>query len=687
MPKPKNNPKIIAIAAPVTITAAEGEGESGPPSFDVVAYTGGLMDLDGWDAPVVVDLKGISFSKSLVANLDHDGSKRVGHVTATDKADGQLTLSGKVSAATDAAREVVESAAKGFIWQASIEANPDELREVAAGKSVKVNGQEFTGPLYVAARSTLCGFAFVSHGADENTSVSIAAKAAELKEPNMDPKIKAWAEGMGVDVDNATPEQIAGIEANYAGQNKKLAAVDPPTDIFAQRKASAARVRGIREVAETFLNLRRNTEEDIDAIEKMTDHAIESSMSVEAFRLAMWEACSDLPQSHTVTTRKEQPKISERILMAAVCESGNLNGIGKAFTDQELQAAHDRYKSGIGLKQLYREVAELNGYTGRDYDVTAEMNRYAMGGVPQPRIRAAGEFSTISIPGILSNVANKFLLEGWGSGEMVWENITAIESVQDFKQRSSYKLNGYLKYAKVGPSGEITHGTIGEETYTNQADTYGRMLALTRTDIINDDLGAITKVPYELGVGGNDAFNDVFWTEFLSADATFFDAGNLNVSAGTVTSATVIATLIAAELVFATQTKPNGTPLGQLPDRILCPPAQKRIFMAAMNSTLVVGDTGPIPSANTFAGNYEVHSSSYLIDQTKTGWSAVKWYLLINPARTPVISTAFLNGRRAPIIETGEATSFNTLGVQMRAYHDFGVNLQEPRGGVQGTGA
>jgi hypothetical protein len=46
---------------------------------------------------------------------------------------------------------------------------------------------------------------------------------------------------------------------------------------------------------------------------------------------------------------------------------------------------------------------------------------------------------------------------------------------------------------------------------------------------------------------------------------------------------------------------------------------------------------------------------------------------------------AFLNGQEAPTIESAEA-DFNVLGVQMRGYHDFGVNLQDNRGGVKSAG-
>jgi hypothetical protein len=46
---------------------------------------------------------------------------------------------------------------------------------------------------------------------------------------------------------------------------------------------------------------------------------------------------------------------------------------------------------------------------------------------------------------------------------------------------------------------------------------------------------------------------------------------------------------------------------------------------------------------------------------------------------------AFLNGQESPTIETTDA-DFKELGVQMRGYHDFGVALQDYRGGVKAKG-
>ena len=120
-------------------------------------------------------------------------------------------------------------------------------------------------------------------------------------------------------------------------------------------------------------------------------------------------------------------------------------------------------------------------------------------------------FSTVDIGGILSNVANKFLLEGFFAVERTWRNICAVRNVSDFKTVTSYRLIGKDQYEQVPPGGELKHGTLGNETYSNKADTYGLMLSIDRRDIINDDLGAITTVPRKLGRGSGLKINDIFW--------------------------------------------------------------------------------------------------------------------------------------------------------------------------------
>jgi len=678
----KNSDRLIAIACPVQIKAAEGDGDSkGPPSFSVVAYTGGALSLGNFGAPVVVDVKGISFAKSLIANLDHDRTKRVGHVTETSKADGQLTLGGKVSAATEAAREVVESAANGFVWQASIEAQADELREVAAGKTVKVNGQEFIGPLYVAARSTLRGFAFTSHAADDNTSVSIAAEAAEPKESKMDPKIKAWAESMGIEVDSATPEQEAKIVANYEGLHGKRPKTKVSlSDGIEARKAEAERIDAITEIA---LAACEKQPFHIDQIKSLAEDAIEGKWTVDKFRLELLEAT--MPQAHTVWSgTRERDRLTNRVLEAAVCMSGRLDGHEKMYSDQELQAAHDRFPRGIGLNQLLLIGAEANGYrSNHSREVTIEAQRAAFGMIGQQMIHA-NAFSTVSIPNVLSNVANKFLRDGWNAVDMTPLAVAAIRSVRDFKQITTVSLTGHLMFEELGASGEIKHGTVSDLTYNNQADTYAKMLAVTRKDIINDDLGALTAVPRRLGRGGALKLNDIFWTVFLNNTA-FFASGNNNVN--TAVADMTLGGLEATETIFMDQVDPDSKPLGVQPKILLVPTALKAAALALMASERIIDGSATTArgDANIYRGRFRVESSPYMSNSAYTGYSAAAWYMLADPNEMPVIEIAALNGNVMPVVETADA-DFNVLGIQMRGYSDVGVALQEYRGGVRADG-
>lgn len=673
---------IYAISDAIQISAADAAQPDGPKRFDVVAYTGGPMRVGGYSEPVVVDLEGMSFGKSIIANLDHDRSKRVGHVTDKSKEGGKLTLGGFASAATAFRDEVIASARDGFVWQASIEAQPTRLVELDAGKTAVVNGQTITGPAIIARKSVLKGFAFVSHGADDNTTATIAASAASHRETDMAQQgFEAWVEAMGFDIATLTDEQKAGLKANFNGKNapEKAKRVG---DVVAELQAEQEREEAIAAIVAREARGRSSAE--IAAIRELADRAISAKQDVKEFELEVLRACR--PQAHTVFSRRSRENtLSNEVIEAAVCLSGKLAKVENHFSEQTLDAAEKRFPNGIGLKEIFLIAAGANGHhtTGTNVDRNVLKAAFAEGGSP---IHASSGFSTLSVPGILSNIANKYLQVGFLSVDSAWRSISAIASVRDFKTKTSYTLTGAFEYEKVGPGGELKHGTVGEETYTNKADTYGKMFAITRTDIINDDLSALTAVPQRLGRGAGLKMNDVFWTEFLN-NSSFFSTGNSNVSTGA-GSALSLAGLTAAELKFLNQTDPNGKPLGLMPSILLVPPTLKATAMQLMQSQLLIDGTSTAAqgNANVFAGRFAVVSSPYMENSSYTGYSAAAWYLLANPMDLATIEMCFLNGKETPTVEQADA-DFATLGVQMRGYHDFGCNLQEPRAGVRSAGS
>ena len=246
----------------------------------------------------------------------------------------------------------------------------------------------------------------------------------------------------------------------------------------------------------------------------------------------------------------------------------------------------------------------------------------------------------------------------------------------------------------IGETLQVSISRFGPELIVSAtiiALLLARLFGIDRRDIINDNLGALTQVPQRLGRGGALKFNLVFWTKFMD-NAAFFTTARNNyyegATAGTDDTRLNIEGLTRAETAFFNQTDPDGNPLGAMPRVMLIPNALNTTGSALMNSTEIRNTTAntEAPISNPHAGKFSIVRSSYLSTATITGYSTTAWYLLSDPSDIPVIEAVFLNGNESPTVESADA-DFNTLGIQMRGYHDFGVEKQEYRGGVKMKGA
>jgi hypothetical protein len=670
-PKPLDDAqRSLALTAHAQIDLeAAGEGADPTvriPRFRMVAYTGVPMRIAAWRHPVIVDLAGLSIpSQSRPIRFSHDPSAGIGHTDSIRIESGQLVATGLVSRDTAIAREIVASAKNGFPWQASIGSSVEEFEFVKDGQNVLVNGQSYRGPLNVVRKATLGEISFVDLGADGATTASIAAQQrqefSDMSMSNDSNKVQ--------DQVAATAESNASTVVEAAA-TVTAAADDPVAQMRAQAAAESARIAAVRKLCAKH--------PDVEAT------AIAEGWDVNRTELEVLRA-SRPAVPHMITGAAPGSGgaggATSQMLEAACMLTAGLGNLDKLFDEQTLDTASKRFRGGIGLQELLLEAAWANGYSGRNFRDNRAVLRFAFG----HDIAASGGGSTIDIGGILSNVANKFLLEGFFSVERTWRNITAVRNVSDFKTVTSYRLIGKDQYEKVLPGGELKHGTLGEQSYSNKADTYGLLLSIDRRDVINDDLGAITTVPRKLGRGSGLKINDVFWAEFL-ANSNFFKTANKNYLEGADT-ALGIDGLTKAEVAFLDQVDPDGKPIGVMPAIALVPTALSAIGTQLYKSMELRETTSnaKYPIANPHQGKFRVEVSRYLANTLYTGHSAKAWYLLADPNDLPVIEVAFLNGQESPTIETAEA-DFNVLGVQMRGYHDFGVALQEPRGGVKAKG-
>ncbi|QDU33042.1 Mu-like prophage major head subunit gpT [Poriferisphaera corsica] len=638
--KTKTQATELAFLCPLQIKAASGEDQS-MPRFEMVAYTGGLMQVEGFDFPVVVDLEGLDISQQQIPiRLDHQARQGVGHTSTVDIQNGELVAEGLISRDTSWARDVAKSGSNGFPWQASIGASVIRSEFIPNGHQVEVNGQSFDGPIYIVREASLREISFVDSGADTKTSARVAAKKAddETAETKEDEQEETEEEETASDDVNAN-QTIQAMRSQIAGESRRIEAI---------RKICG------------------DDHRDIEA------KAIEEGWDTTKTELQVLRASRPQVPAMITTDRPRDANVFEAVaMMNAGLQASRLESL---YTSQILEAA-DKLR-GIGIQ----EFCELA--CGQQ--------------LPRFRRDASGwlqaAFSTTSLPGILSNIANKMLLEGYNYIEDTWRRICKIASVNDFKEHSRYRMTGSFKFEQVGADGELKHGQLDEQKFGQKADTHGIMFALTRQMIINDDMGAFTDIPRQIGMGAAEAIADAVWGLLLrnppQADGhAFFSNDHKNLKTGN-DSILNVDGLTAAEILFGQQIKPNGRPLGIQAALLLVPIALKVQAQLLMNS-LQLNETTTAnkakPATNPHVGKFDVISSSYLSNNSFTGASSKAWYLFADPNRLPALEVAFLNGIDRPTVEKTDA-DFNTLGIQFRGFIDFGVREQDYRGALKMKG-
>ncbi len=694
--------RILNLCAPVdgwleasADGAAPADGKPVLRRFAMTAYTGGPMTLAGWSHPVVVDLAGLQVSaKSRPILKDHNRSLIVGHTESIGVQGSRLMVSGVISGAGPVAREIVDSSRNGFPWQASLGAvaNPGAMEFVAKGRTAAANGQQFEGPVHIARRSVLGEVSFVALGADDNTTANVAAAA--IKETDM--TFDQWLEAKGFEsaslndtqkaslqtmFDAATPEPKPGAVTATATDDDCGSGGD--TDVVARiRTETAAETKRIGEVRRVCaVGGGRHT--DLEA------KAIAEGWDVNKTELEVLRAERPV---YTGVRRDADASQSARAVEAALCISAGLpeTQVGKWYDERTMNAALARDLRGAGLHTLLYETIRAGGEYIRPGRVDNDTIKAAFS-ADRRLIQASGSggssFSTISLSGILSNVANKTMLAAYTAVESVVAMFCAETDVNDFKEVTRYRLTGTGVFEKVGPDGELKHAGLSEQAYTNKVETFGRMIALTRQMMINDDLGAFLQIPRIIGRMSALKREEAVFELLLSNPATFFGVGNKNFISGAATNLGIDA-LTQGEQLFLDQTDTDGKPILLSPAVLLVPSALKVTAQVLMTETRLnettTTDKGK-PASNPHAGKWKPVATPYLNSQGFTGSSAKAWYLFANPADVAAMEIAYLRGKRTPTIESGD-TDFNTLGMQWRGYFDFGVAMQDSRAAIKSKG-
>ena len=676
------------------ITAAKDGG--GKHKVSGLAYSGGKMRLFAWSKPVVVDLSGMTVPESvpLLANHENHTLGRIGVVNAKAE-DGHLVMSGEIVAGGELAEEIVAQGKAGADWQLSIGAEVEAAELVQEGKRT-VNGAEHDAPFYHVTKSTLREVSVVAVGADRSTHMTVTAKLELKGNSIMEPSIKGTGNGgQGTETPAAptTPAAPAAAPAAPAEAPKPVTASAPAAQPSETPKTIVAAAAPAQEPAP-----------DAKAIAA-------DAIKAERERVAMIKGVcggefADI-EAKAIAEGWDRNRVNEEVLKAYRAKQPTTSAPAVAvkksgMTEKTLEAALS-LRAGIDGETLAKDMGEETVEAAmKDCDiplqgVLAECMRLEGMNVPRTfdnsAIKAA--FSTVSLPGILSNVAQKKLLQAYRAQPIIATSLCTSADLSDFKENQRFRLTDIGDLKPVGADGEIKDGGVSEEKAVNQLDTYAKKFCLTRKMIINDDLGAFLKVPTAMGNRAARLVDQLFFQR-LMANPTMVDGKPLfstnhrNLLTGA-TSALSADSLKKAIKVFLDQTDADGQPVNVEPSILLVPTALKFLAVELTRGAALMMSGGAEntirPTLNVLAEqNLQIVSSPYLSNAKYDGASDAAWYLFGRPGTVDTFEIGYLKGKRTPTVERGDL-DFNVLGIWFRVYFDVGIREQDHRGMVKSNGA
>ena len=675
-----------------------------------VAYSGGKMNLPGWRHPVVVDLAGMEIPESvpLLTNHENKTDSRIGLISAAVR-NNALEITGEIVSDSKDAADIIAQGKAGADWQLSIGADVKECELVKGSR--EVNGQEVEGPFYHIKKSTLREVSVVAVGADAHTNMKVNAKFNLVNQEGEAMNNKSETKSVSaVSAPNDAvppekkpePEQKPGNPANKAGEPTNKPGEPEKKPDNAEKKPGQAAAEATPpaiqasagDVAATACEAAQNAvkaeRERISAIQAICDGEFPE---IEREAIAGGWTPEVVTKKVLETIRAERPAANVNISVKTAPEGGELRKTIEAAMCLRVGVSADQLEKSYGAKTVEAGMAEMDMPLKQLLIECMKLD-----GIPYSRgfdnetIRAA--FSSVSLPGILSNVANKKLLQSYEAQPIIAMKLCSTGDLNDFKENDRFRLTDVGDLLPIAADGEIKDGGLIEESAKNQLDTYGKKFCLTRKMIINDDLGAFMKVPTAMGNRAARLIDQLFFSRLLSNPAqadgkALFSTNHKNLLSGA-SSALSSDSLKKAIQLFLDQVDADGQPISVEPKYLLVPTALKHLAIElTQGATLIMSgtDNAVRPALNVLSDeNLQVISSPYLGNSAYEGSSQTGWYLFGDPKTVDTWEIGFLKGKRTPTVERGE-TDFNTLGLWFRVYFDLGVREQDHRGMVKANGA
>lgn len=368
---------------------------------------------------------------------------------------------------------------------------------------------------------------------------------------------------------------------------------------------------------------------------------------------------------------------------AKAIDGGDINSAAPSATI--VSDGVDRTSAGLTKALLARANmpgGEQNEFTGMTLREMARASLAARGIEPpkgggvmalasaafSPAAASNGMHSTSDFGNILADVANKSMARGFEETEESFEKFTSVGNLTDFKPTRRVGLDAFPSLLEVREGAEFKYGSMGDYGETAMLATYGRLFAITRQTIINDDLDAFTKIPMKMGRAARRTVGDLVFAVLnanpnMSDGTALFHADHANLAdpAGVPSEAAINAAITA----MATQTSGKEKTKLNIPVKyLLAPPSLRSIVLQSLNSEYAPDNTakaGSTKQANAF--NTVRDAAEPIFDARIT---EDKWFMSADPAQYDTIEVSYLDGISTPWLDQQEGWTVDGTEFKVR---------------------
>lgn len=287
------------------------------------------------------------------------------------------------------------------------------------------------------------------------------------------------------------------------------------------------------------------------------------------------------------------------------------------------------------------------------------------------RILQRAMMTTSDFPNLLGMAVGRVLHDAYTEAPAALKAIARLANLPDFRDRTVVRLGGQASLEKVNEHGEFKYGTVDEAATAWRLSTYGRIVALTRQAMVNDDLSGFADLLTKFGQAAARREADELVAALVNPPqvegADLFSAARSSL----ITAVLQANALGAAVEALRKQKDIGGGFIVQEPGALVVPAALE------MTARQLVASYKPNVSTAVQPFPLEV-----IVDPRLDATSKTAWYLVAS--NQSAFEYGYLDGAQG--VQTTQRDGFEIDGLEIKARLDFGCGWVSPIGWVKSSG-